>query len=367
MNRIRTWIAALPVILFCISPLYAQETEREAYQSKKVILPFMSYTPETSLMGGGLMMVQFKPLGAGIETRASQLILSGIYSLNRQLMIELTPNVILDGDEWLFEGRYEYSFFPDNYWGVGPFTGKNDEINVEFRSIQFQQAVLKNIGNDLYTGLNVRWVRLSGVQFSSNDGEPFPDKIISGRNGSRLTGAGFSLRHDKRNSITYPTEKHYLELSTLHYPRLSGSSHPHSSFLLDARKYYGLKESSTSVLAFHFQARFTSGNVPFQEYSLLGGREIMRGYFEGRFRDANAAQIQAEWRQILYKRIGMAVFVSGGEVWNRFKDFNLTNPKYSGGAGLRFNLNPNDTNNLRIDYGIGKHGSGIYITIGEAF
>jgi hypothetical protein len=224
MNRMRTWIATLLAILFCTAPLYAQGTESEAYRSKKVILPFMSHTPETCLMGGGLMMVQIKPEGAGTETRASQLILSGIYSLNRQLMIELTPNVILDGNEWLFEGRYEYSFFPDNYWGVGPFTGKYDEMNVEFRSIQFQQTVLKNIGNHLYAGVNVRWGRLSGVQFSSKDGEPVPDEIISGRNGSRLTG-----------------------------------------------------------------------------------------------------------------------------------------------AGLRFNLNPNDTSNLRIDYGIGKHGSGMYITIGEAF
>lgn len=111
----------------------------------------------------------------------------------------------------------------------------------------------------------------------------------------------------------------------------------------------------------------TGGDLPFQEYALLGGREIMRGYYEGRFRDANAAQLQAELRQHIHGRFGMAVFLAAGEVWGKNSNFTLDNPKIAGGLGLRFNLNPDDTTNIRIDYGIGRHDSGLYVTIGEAF
>ncbi len=351
-----------------LQPLFAQQHEYdEPYQTNTVVLPFLSYMPETSLMFGGLMMTQFKPITAGPETRASQVVFSGVYTLNKQLVVELTPNIFLSNEDWLFEGRYEYYFFPDNYWGVGAFTGQDDELDVEFRALSFQQAALKKMGGHLFAGINVQWSRISRVQFFDENGESYQGGVINGMNGSTLPGAGLSIRHDKRSSITWPTSGHYLEFSTMYFAGFLEATHPHSRFKLDARKYFDMSNDGTSILGFHIRANLISGRPPFQEYSRLGGREIMRGYYEGRFRDNNAAQIQTEWRQQFYKRLGFSVFAAAGEVWNRFEDFSVSNPKFAAGVGLRFDLNPQDTSNLRIDYGIGKHDSGLYITLSEAF
>lgn len=357
----------LILILFGITPLHAQETENESYRGRTVALPFLSYTPETRLMFGGLLAYQFKPHGAGPETRASQILTSGMYTLNRQLIIEFIPSVILPDERWFLDGVYQYAYFPDNYWGVGSFSRREAELGVEYRRLNFQQTVLRQAAPDLYVGPRIRWSRLSNIEFTDQEGDPVSLETISGANGSTLSGLGFAARWDKRNSITAPTENHYLELTALFYPKMLGATHPHQSWQLDARKYLDLHQDKRSVLAFHFRLRMTAGEVPFQEYSLLGGREIMRGYYEGRFRDANAAQFQAELRQHLVGRFGFAVFIATGEVWDRLGDLDLGNPKIAGGVGLRFNMNPEDISNIRIDYGFGRHDSGLYISVGEAF
>lgn len=368
LMAIDAWKPVLVLALLAASPISAQETPDEPYRNRVVPLPFASYTPETRLMFGGLVMYQFKPRSAGSETRASQILSSGIYTLNRQLILEFLPSVILPEERWLLEGAYQYAYFPNSYWGIGAQSRSDEKIGVEYRRLSFQQAALKKIGSNLYAGPMLRWSRLGKFELAAENGFPAPiEETIPGAAGSTLPGLGLSVRWDQRNSITAPTEKHYLALMSLYYPEILGASHPHLSVQLDGRKYLDIKDNRRSVLAFHFRLRMTAGELPFQEYSMLGGWEIMRGYFEGRFRDANAAQIQGEWRQHIYGRFGAAVFLAAGEVWGDPAGFSLGNPKYAGGVGLRFNLNPQDTNNIRIDYGIGRHGRGLYIKIGEAF
>lgn len=354
-------------ILGSAEMLRADKPDSEPYQNQWVILPVAGYTPETSLLLGGLAMHQFKPGRAGEETRSSNFIFSAAYTLNRQLLLELTPNVIFRKETLILDGRYEYSFFPDSYWGVGAHLPDETETDIEYRQYEFRQAALFRVVPELHAGPIIRWSRLTDITFPDGfDWLPGPsDTEIS--EGSRLYGAGFSIRHDRRNSLITPTENYYFEFTGIIYPEFIGNTHPHSSWLADVRSYLDLFGDQTSVLAFHFRSHFTAGSPPFQEYALLGGREIMRGYYEGRFRDNNALQLQAEYRRHIYWRFGATLFAAAGEVWNRFEEISFTNPKLSAGAGLRFNLNPDDTMNLRIDYGISPHGSGLYITIGEAF
>jgi hypothetical protein len=41
--------------------------------------------------------------------------------------------------------------------------------------------------------------------------------------------------------------------------------------------------------------------------------------------------------------------------------------KFSAGAGLRLNVNKQETTHLRADFGIGKNTTGFYLSFGEAF
>ncbi|HKI45837.1 MAG TPA: hypothetical protein VKA08_10955, partial [Balneolales bacterium] len=95
--------------------------------------------------------------------------------------------------------------------------------------------------------------------------------------------------------------------------------------------------------------------------------EIMRGYYKGRYRDRNAAQAQVAFRQHLTGRFGLCLFAAAGQVWPNIKSIGLKDLKWAAGGGLRFNLNPNDPINLRLDVGFGEHVMGYYLTLGEAF
>ncbi len=93
----------------------------------------------------------------------------------------------------------------------------------------------------------------------------------------------------------------------------------------------------------------------------------MRGYYEGRFRDQNVALLQSEVRFDLYKRLGGVVFGAVGVLGDNQMLLRPDDPKVAYGAGLRFTVNRRDHLNIRLDYGIGRQSSGLYLTIGEAF
>lgn len=346
-------------------PLKAQDETDSVYKNQFIPLPFASYSPETRLMFGGLLVYQFKPKNAHHETRASQILTSAIYTLNQQIIFEVIPIIILKDENWLLEGILQYQYFPNNYWGIGPNAQDEDLVNIQYRQFNFRQGAFKKIGEGLYLGPMLRWTRLSDFELENLNNMPI--KEIPGDEGSSLTGLGFSIRWDKRNSITAPTSNHFVDLSAFYYSRFLGTTHPHLQVQLDGRKYFDLNGNKKRILALHGRIRVTEGSLPFQEYSMIGGWEIMRGYFMGRFRDFNALQVQAELRQHLYGRFGLAAFIATGEVWDNHWNISFSNPKYAGGLGIRFNINPKDTNNIRLDYGIGRHDRGLYIKISEAF
>jgi outer membrane protein assembly factor BamA len=114
-----------------------------------------------------------------------------------------------------------------------------------------------------------------------------------------------------------------------------------------------------------------TGNVPLRNLAALGGSDIMRGYYAGRYRDKNMTAMQAEYRSPIWWRIGFVLFGGFGEVFNTIKPKNIITPKgwlkYSLGGGLRFSIRKNERLNLRMDYGIGYRSAGFYFTVAESF
>jgi len=107
--------------------------------------------------------------------------------------------------------------------------------------------------------------------------------------------------------------------------------------------------------------------VPFQRLSKLGGSLLMRGYYEGRYRDHDLIVAQAEYRLPLWRRFGLTGFAGIGDVADKISRFRSREMKTSAGLGLRYMLIPEEKMNLRFDFGFGKDTSGFYVTITEAF
>ena len=106
--------------------------------------------------------------------------------------------------------------------------------------------------------------------------------------------------------------------------------------------------------------------------ALMGGENIMRGYYYGRYRDKNQIATQVEMRFLplplgFTNRIGFTVFGGLGTVYDEFSEISSDNIKAAGGAGLRVLLFPKKDIWTRLDVARTSEGTGIYIFVGEAF
>ncbi len=118
--------------------------------------------------------------------------------------------------------------------------------------------------------------------------------------------------------------------------------------------------------------QFTMGSVPFNQLPQLGGPNLMRGYYQGRFRDNNHLASQIEYRFLplplgFSKRIGAAVFASTGTVFSSAENLRWRDFRGAAGAGLRFLLFPKKDIFVLADYALTREGGGFYLYIGEAF
>ena len=147
-----------------------------------------------------------------------------------------------------------------------------------------------------------------------------------------------------------------------------GSDFSFTSYFLDARYYYPVTESQ--VLAYQLFAANVTGEVPFNQLSLMGGESLMRGYYLGRYRDNTLLATQVEYRFLPFpfsRRWGAVAFLSAGGVAPAPREINTKDWVVSGGAGVRFLLFPAKDIFTRLDVAFTTEGPGYYFFIGEAF
>ena len=344
---------------------FAQEDSLQ-FRTTYTPLPNISYSPDTRLVLGALVLAQFKPGEAGPETRASNALLSAAFSFNRQSSVEADYTIIFPQEKWFWKGYVSYQKWPESYWGVGPETREEDEITVEYQKFTFQQKYLHQWKPNLFIGPYLQYTNMFDVAFLLEE-EEIQAPAVTGAGGGANLGLGGSLIWDKRNSVMTPTRNHYLEFSTLFFSTNWFGDFNFQSYLLDGRKYYDLASGGKNVLAFQGRIEHTAGEVPFRELALLGGQEIMRGYMDGRYRDRTAVQAQTEFRRILIGRFGVVAFGAVGVVGPGFDDLRTDHLKWTAGGGLRYNINKANPTYIRIDYGVGEDTGGFYVSLGEAF
>ncbi|TYZ11956.1 BamA/TamA family outer membrane protein [Hymenobacter lutimineralis] len=336
-------------------------------------LPVVYYTPETRLAFGAAATatLRFRRDTGDTTARPSQLTFGVAYTQNRQLLVYLPFQVFYDHNRYYAYGEAGYYRYTYYFFGVGERAVPRELYGVNFPRIRmnaFRRIVPGWRNGKLYAGLRYQYedYRITRVVA---DGELASGRVPGGR-GSRLTGGGLGLFFDARDRVFFPTKGVVADLAYLHRNRATGAGAAgentrFSRLSADVSSYHRL--APRTVLALNYFVSYTAGTAPFNALSLLGGTRRLRGYYEGRYRDQNAAVLQSELRLPVYRRLGAVVFGGVGALGDERQLLRLNAPKAAYGAGLRFTVNRRDHLNLRVDYGLGRHSSGLYITIGEAF
>ncbi len=339
------------------------------YRSHKTSIkgyPYAYYTPETALAIGVGGIATFYT-SRELVLRPSKVVLSGYYSTRKQYKITLSPQLYLLKNKFFLSANMNFGDFVDKFWGIGNNSPEIETEDYDSRAwgilLNFQFPPLLSSMPQNKSGIIYDYYNYTVRDPRNNPFLQLPG--VLGVRGGISSGLGLTMVWDSRNQIFYPTTGVYYQLKAIFYTREFGGSFDFNHYEVDLRHYWGL--GGAKVLALQFFTDFAAGHPPFYELPMLGGSKIMRGYYQGRYRDRNYLAAQLEYRTHLWRRLGAVFFAALGDVSPRLRYFQIGHVKVSGGVGLRFLFNREETVNIRMDLGFGRGTKGVYFGMEEAF
>ncbi|SDY49043.1 BamA/TamA family outer membrane protein [Hymenobacter psychrophilus] len=343
-------------------------------------VPIAFYQQETGFAGGVAILPVWR-FGTDTTVRKSNARLIAWISQKKQTTVQLTHTIFTKEEKFFFSGELSYFDLAFKYYGRGNDTNEDVYSNIQYPLWVFDEKALVKVMPNLFVGLRYRLTDLGEVKLKDGDDEstpgPYEEIPAEQRGGYTTSGVGPALLYDSRDNVLATYQGNFVDAHVLFAGKGLGSDYNFTRYMVDARHFNPLFGSNNTILALQFLGQYHTGDVPFREWggmgatlggSLYNNAYLMRGIYEGRYRDRQFTTAQAEIRQKLFWRIDGAVFGAVGQVAPNIDEYSFDRMRYAGGAGIRFRFNRRDRLNIRLDYGVGSGGnSGIIFAVGEAF
>lgn len=353
MNRL-----FMAVILFFSLPFYyvLGQDSIKVKKIKVLPVPAFGYSPETRTYVGAVSLFTFN-FYADSLVRHSNAKVEFNYTWNRQIIVECGWNFFSKNEAWFSSGQIHYSRFPDFYYGIGADTQQEHQLTYNSNRFILHMYILKKIRPQFFTGLNIKHIQYRNVKPIGTGILSYPELV------STITyGIGYSLQKDSRNNLLSPTKGLYLFTNTT----CNFSTAFYTTFSLDFRYYKTWRDRFTTAVRLMNSLNF--GTLPFYDYAILGGDNLVRGYYYGRYREKKLSTLQLEFRFPVVWRFGLAAFGGLSYLYSGINDFAYNTGKPNYGLGIRFVVDKRDKINLRFDYARGENeNSGFYVSFGESF
>jgi len=337
------------------------------------VLPIVFYTPETRLGLGAGALVQYRMPGATAAGRPSSVAFGGVYTLQHQVLAQLTPELRFGDDDYVLKLDALGARYPSRFFGIGNeprsdvydrYTDCYVRADLDFRARPFaRQSPLA----PLYVGANysAAWNSVADVQPGAPD-QPSMLAQLGERSAAAVfsSGLGPSLSWDSRDTLNWPTRGSYVDVRGTGFAHWLGSGARFRRLYVDARRYQPLWRDH--VLAMRAVAQAVWGEVPFQRLPQLGGSNMFRGWYAGQLRGRFLVALEAEYRVPLGPRWAVVAFGSVGRVARHLRRFSFDDIHVAGGAGLRLSVDKHSRMNIRLDLAYGD-GFYPYLQFREAF
>ena len=395
VRKILRFIALVLVVpAIHVMPLAAQQTKEEKKaakeekaaerlakkqqkitEGKSLISPFVvpAYTPEMGLTFAVGGIWSFKTAPANPDLQRSNIPFTAGAGISGSTFASFRPTVYFASNKLRWYSDLWYKGMPDNYWGIGSYNAIHTPISDSTTAYTRTWFWAKNtfvyeVWNSLFVGVMVDYNYTKGSDPSpgvANDPNymVYNDRPLN-------SGIGLVFQYDTRDIPTNAWSGVYVGLEASRYTTALGGDNNYTAVILDYRHYINLGRKGQTI-AWQFKSRLTDGEVPYGEMSQLGNPFDLRGYTWGRFRDESLMFLIVEYRHMFPSREdpsepskhGMVAWVGSGTVAPRVGDAEHFLPNF--GVGYRFELQPRM--NIRIDFGIGRETSGVYMNFNEAF
>lgn len=284
-------------------------------------------------------------------------------SLNGFFVIRTNGNILFPDNRWRFDYQFEASRKALHFWGItADETSRNETSKYDRREIKFCADFNYRLLGPVFAGPSVDIDYTIGSDFRN------PEYLLGERRHIFAAGAGATVSFDTRDNLTAPSRGLLVRNRMLFYPGCFVTTRRFfwsESLVVDwyRRLWRG------AVLACDFYMKLNSGATPWTMREMAAADDSrLRGYYMGSYIDNDQIALQAELRQHLYDRLGVAAWLGGGTIFNRDgaggrKAERVWLP--NGGVGIRVRFRKNI--NGRVDVGFGKRGAAVVIAVGEAF
>jgi outer membrane protein assembly factor BamA len=353
--------------LFLINTACAQEEPDSVDTFKPSVnaYPFVFYTPETEFAFGGGGILTFYTARDTI-LNPSSVTLSGYYSTNKSYSLYLKSNLFFFQNRSSGVVKLSFDNIIDRYYGVGSETPEIEDAEyvLGYTGGTLEYQIPPGIAITDRSGIIIKAGNYE-IRDPQNNPYLLNDTTLIGREGGVVSGLGVVWVWDTRDQVFFPNRGGFTEVRFVVYTKDLGSDFTFTWLNANARRYWAFAKDK--VLAAQIYLETTGGTPPFFELPKLGGANVMRGYFLGRYRDKDYFAFQAEYRQYFWNRFGFVAFAGFGDVARDLTALSIGRLKPTYGFGIRFLFNEKENVNLRADIGFGKDTNGIYFGIEEAF
>lgn len=323
-----------------------------------------SYTREASVGIGAMCTGLYRTDRSDSTLIPSDVFASFNASLNVFFVLMIKGNNLFSDHKSRLSYKMEIYRKRLDFWGIdAESSSRNPKSAYDRRQIDLKVQYVYHLSRSLYVGAQTH------LDYTDARRMINPEYLLGERPQYYVTGLGLIVELDTRNNLLTPTKGYYLAYQPMVYPKFMGNAPSFfNSHTLIGNIYVGLSRRTT--LAFDLYAKINSARAPWTMREMIASDGIrMRGYYMGSYIDNSQISLQMELRQNIYRRLGGVVWLGGASVFSSLKDFKTKEirPQWlpNWGIGARFEFKHNV--NIRVDYGFGRHTSGLMFSIGEAF
>ena len=317
------------------------------------------YSSDTKF-GLGLVAAGFyRSNPADTLSQPSNVSLYGDIATTGFYMLGVRGDHIFTNDRFRIDYNLYFYSFPRYFWGIGYDRGMDMANKSKFKELYVDASVdmLWRALPHFYIGPAVEFGYVNARQ------QERPELWNGQARHIATYGAGFRLQYDTRDNFTAPNRGWLLQLEQRICPKFLQNRYAFS--YTDFRACFYRNLWNGSVMALRYHGRLAYGNVPWNMMSMFGGSSVMRGYYDGRFRDKGEMDLTLELRQHVWHRNGLVLWVGAGTVFPKISNIQFRKILPNAGIGYRWEFKK--LTNVRLDFGIGKGEKSFIFSINEAF
>ena len=340
---------------------YFEQANEDRTQEKKFDLTWVlgpSYSAVTKVSLGILASGLYRIDRTDTITQPSNVSLYANISTSGYYKVGVTGLNLMDHNRHRIKYDISFASMPIDYWGIGYDMAQAEKSSMVEKRYRIDAEYQYEMARNFFAGAALDFTHAAAKKVAN------PEYMLGPRDKYTATGFGLSLQYDSRDFAPNPYKGIYLNLRETYFPAALGTTETIWRTTFTGNYYQRLWKGCTLALDAYLE--YNSGKeIPWSMVAQLGGGYRMRGYYLGQYRDNAMIEVQAELRQKIYNRHGIAVWVGAGNVFPNFNSFRWSQTLPNYGIGYRWEFKHRV--NVRVDYGRGRHGGSVVFNVNEAF